>query len=106
MAEVERAQHVNIRAWWKRKRFAAKAMVVLPLLLILQIVLCLATPSLQKWADSISHLPQGEGWGTFGLILWELWLCLLTVLLIAIVALWWVVGWIAGKTRARKGSKA
>jgi uncharacterized BrkB/YihY/UPF0761 family membrane protein len=97
---------VNIRAWWKRKRFAAKAMVVLPLLLILQIGLLFATPSLQQWADSISHVPQGEGWGTMGLILWELWLCVLTVLLMGIVAMWWLVGSIAGKMRTRKDSDA
>ena len=81
-------------------------MVVLPLLLILQIGLLFATPSLQQWADSISHVPQGEGWGAFGTIFWELWLCLLTLLLFAIAAIWRLVGWIAGKSKARKDSDA
>jgi hypothetical protein len=90
---------VNIGIWWRRKSGAAKTMAVLLLLLALQIGLCIATPSLDHWADSISHKPQGEDWGTFGLVLWELYFLLLTLLLLVIAALWWLVGWIAGKTR-------
>ena len=91
-------------AGWRQKSVAAKAMVVLPLLLIVQIGLCIATPSLARWSDSISHKPQGEDWGTFGLVLWEFYFCLLTLLLLVIAALWRLVGWIAGKTRRRKDS--
>jgi len=91
-------------AGWRQKSVAAKAMVVLALLLTVQIGLCVATPWLARWSDSIAHRPQGEDWGTFGLVLWEFYLCLLTLLLLGIAALWRLVGWIGGKTRERKGS--
>jgi len=95
---------VNMGAWWKQKCVAAKAMVVLLLLLTLQIGLCVATPLLGRWADSIAHTPQGEGWGTFGLILWEFYFGLLTLLLIVFAALWCLVRWIAGRASVRKDS--
>ena len=100
--ELRGAGIVNMGAWWRQKSHAAKAMAVLLLLLTLQIGLCVATPSIGRWADSIAHTPQGEGWGTFGLILWEFYFCLLTLLLLVIAALWGLAGWIAGKTRRPK----
>jgi hypothetical protein len=78
--------------WWGRKSGAGKTMLVLLALLFCEIALCLATPVLEARVDSLMHIPQGEGWGTFGVVLWELWLIALTLLLMLCTAVWRLVG--------------
>jgi hypothetical protein len=78
-------------------------MISLALLLTIQVVLCLATPVLEPPLEAMFHKPGGEGWGAFGLVLWELELGLLTALLLCVAFIWWLVSTL---TRKKKSSGA
>jgi len=84
-------------SWWGRKSGAGKTMLVLLALLFCEIALCLATPVLAPRLDALMHVPRGEGWGTFGVVLWELWLIALTLVLMVCAALWRLVGFFMRK---------
>ena len=79
---------------------AAKWVIVLTALLVLEVTGILATPALTQWYDTQFHIPGGEGWGQFGLVLWELLLIAATSLLMVICAIWWVVRTIGSKRKA------
>ena len=83
--------------WWGRKSGAGNTMLVLLALLFCEIALCLATPWLEPRVDALMHTPQGEGWGTLGVVLWELWLIALTLVLMACAAVWGVVRFLMRK---------
>jgi hypothetical protein len=91
---------MSIRTWWKAKSGAGKALMVLAVLLTLQIGLCIATPALtQRW-DVMQHKPAGEGWGTFGLLLWELLFCVANVVAMVIAGVWWLIALMVGRRKA------
>jgi len=75
-------------SWWKTRSGAAKTLVIAPLLLVLQIVGLLETQPITLWVDARLHIPGGEEWGTFGLVLWELLFCAANMAVMAIAAMW------------------
>jgi hypothetical protein len=86
--------------WWRQRSGAVKVLVVLAMLLMLQIGMLIATPALtQRW-DGIQHQPAGEGWGTFGLLLWEILFCVANVVSMVIAGVWWLIALTMGKRRA------
>ena len=89
--------------WWRQKSGSTRVLVVLALLLGLQIGLLVATPVLAGRWDAMQHRPAGEGWGTFGLVLWELMFCVANVIAMAIAGVWWLIARMTGKRRAAEG---
>jgi hypothetical protein len=88
--------------WWREKSGAAKVLVVLAVLLMLQIGLCVATPALtQRW-DMVQQKPAGEGGGTFGLVLWELLFCVANAAAIFIAGVWWLMGAVNGRRKSQE----
>ena len=87
-----------------RKRISAPAkwVIVLTVLLVLEVAGILATPALTQWYDTQFHIPRGENWGEFGMVLWELLLVAATSLLWIISFIWWLVRAIAGKSKAAR----
>lgn len=85
-----------------RKRISAPAkwVIVLTVLLVLEVAGILATPALTQWYDTQFHIPRGENWGEFGMVLWELLLVAATSLLWIISFIWWLVRAIARKAKA------
>jgi hypothetical protein len=98
---------MNSREKWKHASAPAKWISVLAVLLIMQIGGCVATPALTGWIDTQFHIAGGEGWGNFGLVLWELLFCALTSLLMLICLIWWIVRTVGGKREsAHPGDRA
>jgi hypothetical protein len=92
---------MSVGTWWKSRSGAGKAIIVASVLLVLQIAGLLATQTITLWADAQFHIPRGEGWGTFGLVLWEFLFLAANVLVIATALVWLAVHGMRGK-RATK----
>ena len=79
---------MSLGSWWKARSGPAKTLVVASLLLVLQIVGLLETQTITQWVDARLHIPGGEQWGSFGLVLWELLLIAANMAVMAIATLW------------------
>ena len=72
-----------MKNWWNRRSGPVKVLLVLAALLALQVCLVFATPALTPSA--------GEGWGIFGLVLWEMIFSLANIVAIFITCIWWQI---------------
>ena len=88
-----------MKSWWKRKSGPVKVLLVLATLLVAQLILVVATPSLSQQWDTAHHVPAGEGWGTFGLLVGQLSLCFYNVVAMLLTCIWWLI---ASLIRRRK----
>ena len=77
-----------------------KVLLSLAVLLTLQIGLLVASPALSQHWDAMQHKPAGEGWGTFGLLIWELLLCAANVVVMVFAGVWWLIALNMGKRKA------
>jgi hypothetical protein len=74
-------------------------LLILATLLVVQLILVVATPSLaQRW-DTAHHVPAGEGWGTFGLLVGQLSLCFYNVVAMLLTCVWWLIASLIRRSR-------
>jgi|GEM_PF-5983580 len=83
---------MSFREWWRNRSGKAKTITVLCALLILQIGLCFGTPSILDAYQAIFHLNlrADEEFGPgLGFMFFEALLCVVTVLVLFVVSLFW-----------------
>jgi hypothetical protein len=84
----------NMKSWWKQRSGPVKVLLVLAALLVFQLILIAATPSLaQRW-DTAHHVPAGEGWGTFSLLVGQLSLCAWNLAVMFLTCVVWFILWL------------
>jgi hypothetical protein len=91
-----------MKRWWKQKSGPAKILLILATLLVAQLILVVATPSLSQQWDTAHHVPAGEGWGTFGLLVGQLSLCFYNVVAMLLTCIWWLIASLIRRNRAEK----
>jgi len=88
-----------MKRWWKQRSGPVKVLLILATLLVVQLILVVATPSLaQRW-DTAHHVPAGEGWGTFGLLVGQLSLCFYNVVAMLLTCVWWLIASLIRRSR-------
>jgi uncharacterized membrane protein YdbT with pleckstrin-like domain len=80
-----------MKSWWKQRSGPVKVLLVLATLLVLQLILVVVTPSLSQRWDTAHHVPAGEGWGTFSLLVGQLSLCVFNVVAMILTCLIWLI---------------
>jgi hypothetical protein len=74
---------------WKQTSGPAKLVTVLAALLILQIGVCFASPSEPPWFDKFFHVQRDPESLHIGLAVMQMYLCLITAVLLLIALLVW-----------------
>lgn len=93
---------MSIGIWWTHKSGKAKVVTGLATLVILQIGLCFATPTIVPWFESLLHA-QASG-GTFEdlvLVALQAMLCVATLGAIFLVVIFWHPGLSSSKRRSK-----
>lgn len=89
----------NMKSWWKQRSGPVKVLLVLATLLVLQLILVVVTPSLSQRWDTAHHVPAGEGWGTFSLLVGQLSLCFYNVVAMLLTCVVWFILWLYRRTK-------
>ena len=80
---------MGFKRWWEEKSGKSKTLTVLSALLILQIGLCFATPTIQPWLYDLLHVRSSQELEELGWMFVEAIACLATVLILALIAIFW-----------------
>lgn len=88
-----------MKNWWKQRSGPVKVLLVLALLLVVQLLLIVATPSLSQSWDTAHHVPKGEGWGTFSLLVGQLSLCLWNLATMLLTCIVWLILWLHRRSK-------
>jgi hypothetical protein len=80
-----------MKKWWKQRSGPVKVLLVLALLLVIQLLLIVVTPTLAKSWDTAHHVPGGEDWGTFGLLVGQLSLCAWNLAVMFLTGVVWLI---------------
>jgi hypothetical protein len=94
---------MKLSDWWKRKNGQAKTITLLAVLLTLQIGLCFSTETITNALHA--SIPQGYDHPTWNITLWiwQFFLCLVTLALIVVIAIWWHPGISSSRKKSRQG---
>jgi hypothetical protein len=94
---------MKLPEWWIRKSGQAKTITLLAALLTLQIGLCVSTETI---TNSL-HMPIPQGYDhpmwNLNLMVWQFFLCLVTLALIVALAVWWHQGLSSSRKKSRQG---
>jgi len=88
-----------MKSLWKQRSGPVKVLLVLALLLAVQLILVVATPSLAQSWDTAHHVPAGEGWGTFGFLVGQLSLCAFNIGAMLLTCVWWLIASLIRRSR-------
>jgi phosphotransferase system glucose/maltose/N-acetylglucosamine-specific IIC component len=94
---------MTLARWWKQKSGQAKTITLLAVLFTLQIGLCFSTGAI---TNSL-HTPPPHGYDhpmwDLTLMLWQFFICLITLALIVVLAVWWHQGISSSRKKSRQG---
>ena len=84
---------MSFQNWWRRKSGQSKTITILATLMILQIGLCFGTPTGVSWYRAHIHSNASDDpLEAMGMMAFEAILCIVTGLVLALVAIFWRPG--------------
>ena len=94
-----------MKKWWKQRSGPVKVLLVLAVILVIQLLLVVATPTLSQRWDTAHHVPGGEGWGTFGLLVGQLSLCAWNLAVMFLTCVVWFILWLHRRRKLAEKTK-
>jgi hypothetical protein len=94
---------MKLRIWWKHKSGQAKTITLLAVLLTLQIGLCFSTGTITNALGTSTPKGYDDPMWDLNLMVWQCFLCFVTLALIVVLAIWWHPGISSSRKKSRQG---